>query len=559
MYKFTFANVGGSTRVKIQSGDDIRHLGELDQKMWTVLSCPVTGLEIDERSLRLMDTDGDGQLHVTEVIKTAEWLSATLRNLDTLYLQTDRVDKDNIMDPDLRAIADKLPEATLAALDEVLAGITVEEETAPEAPYPANVIEAYKAKKDEYAAYFEQEKLQKIGLAAIPEETPKPGMKEAEFIAMGAKISEWETAVQGVNERNAAKWAERRGEYEPLRKLLLLHRDFVLLLHNFITLEQFYRINADAIFQAGTLVIDQRACHLCLLAKELPKLDAQAPASNMFLVFCDCKSTKLAKSLQIVAAITAGEVNSLYVGKNAIFYDRQNNDYDAVITKIIENPISIRQAFWTPYRKLAKWVEDSINKRAAEKDAQAFDDMKTKTEAAVTKPGDPAAEKKMPFDIAKFAGIFAAIGMAVGMIGTALAALAADMSTLKWWQVILVFVVILLIISGPSMIMAYLKLRRRNLSPILNANGWAVNAANFISIPFGATLTEQVSFPLLKLKDPFAKAGMEPWKKWAIAIACIVVAIAIAVIVLRTTGVFGGEEATCVQASLSQADSLLVQ
>ena len=205
MYKFTFANVGGSTRVKIQSGDDIRHLGELDQKMWTVLSCPVTGLEIDERSLRLMDTDGDGQLHVTEVIKTAEWLSATLRNLDTLYLQTDRVDKDNIMDPDLRAIADKLPEATLAALDEVLASITVEEETAPEAPYPANVIEAYKAKKDEYAAYFEQEKLQKLGLAAIPEETPKPGMKEAEFIAMGAKISEWETAVQGVNERNAAK------------------------------------------------------------------------------------------------------------------------------------------------------------------------------------------------------------------------------------------------------------------------------------------------------------------------------------------------------------------
>ena len=155
MYNFTFANVGGSTRVKIQSGDDIRHLGELDQKMWTVLSCPCHGLEIDERSLNLMDADGDGQLHVTEVIKAAEWLSTVLKNLDTLFLATDRVDKDNILDPDLRAIADKLPEATLKALDEMLATITVEEEKAPEAPYPANVIAAYKAKKEEYAAYFE--------------------------------------------------------------------------------------------------------------------------------------------------------------------------------------------------------------------------------------------------------------------------------------------------------------------------------------------------------------------------------------------------------------------
>lgn len=557
MYNFTFANVGGSTRVKIQSGDDIRHLGELDQKMWTVLSCPCHGLEIDERSLNLMDADGDGQLHVTEVIKAAEWLSKVLNNLDTLYLATDRVDKDNILDPDLRAIADKLPEATLKALDEMLTTITVEEEKAPEAPYPANVIAAYKAKKEEYAAYFEQEKLQQIGLTVIPEETPKPGMKEAEFLEMGTKIAEWEAAVEGVNQRNTAAWDAKRGEYEPLRKLLLLHRDFVTLLHNFVTFEQFYRVNADAIFQAGTLVIDQRACHLTLIAKELPKLDAQAPASNMFLVFCDCKNKKLNKTLQIVAAVTMGEVNSLYVGKNAIFYDRHGNDYDATITKIIDNPISIRQAFWTPYRKLAKWVEELLNKRAAEKDAKAFEDMKTKTDTALTaKTEEPIITKQQVFDIAKFAGIFAAIGMALGMIGSALASIAAGMASLLWWQIIIVFVVILLVISGPSMIMAWLKLRKRNLSPVLNANGWAVNADNLISIPFGATLTEQVSFPLVKLNDPFAKSGMEPWKKWAIAIVCILAAIAIAVLVLRTTGVFGGEEATCVQASQCLTDSL---
>ena len=47
-YDWKFSSVGGVTRVNIESGEDIAHLGELDQKLWTVLSCPVKGLEFDE-------------------------------------------------------------------------------------------------------------------------------------------------------------------------------------------------------------------------------------------------------------------------------------------------------------------------------------------------------------------------------------------------------------------------------------------------------------------------------------------------------------------------------
>jgi hypothetical protein len=32
-----------------------------------------------------------------------------------------------------------------------------------------------------------------------------------------------------------------------------------------------------------------------------------------------------------------------------------------------------------------------------------------------------------------------------------------------------------------------------------------------------------VRFPKMQLKDPFAKAGLAPWKKWAIALAALVV------------------------------------
>ena len=69
------------------------------------------------------------------------------------------------------------------------------------------------------------------------------------------------------------------------------------------------------------------------------------------------------------------------------------------------------------------------------------------------------------------------------------------------------------------MVLAWLKLRRRNIAPLLNANGWAVNASSKISIPFGETLTDIAKFPKMKLKDPFAKAGLAPWKKWCIGLA----------------------------------------
>ena len=537
-YKWSFANVGGVTRVRIHNAEDIRHLGELDKKMWTVLSCPVNGLEISADSLSLMDLDGDGKLRMKEVIATAEWLCAALKEPKSLFEQKDEIALDNIADAAILAVAKKIAgkkkSIALADVQAVIDAVTIEEQPIPATPLEADVIAAYKAKSAEYAAYFEQEKLQKIGLALIPEDAVKPGMKEKDFVAMGAKIAEWEAAKAAAETANADALAAAKAEFMPLRKLLLLHRDFYRLLRNFVTLEDFYDNNDKTIasFQAGTLIIDQRACHLCIRVNDLPKHDTQAPLSGIYLLYCNCESKKLGKSMQIVAAMTQGEIKNLSVGKNAVFYDNEGNDYDATVIKIIDNPISIRQAFWSPYRKFANWVEEKINKSAAEKDAKAFDDMTAKADAAVNKEGGEAP--KPAFDIAKFAGIFAAIGMALGMIGTALAAVAKGLSGFSWWQLLIVFVCILLVISGPSMVMAWLKLRRRNLAPVLNANGWAVNSDAIISVIFGRTLTEQVAFPLVKA--PQLKPGLAAWKKWLIGISVAIVVIGIVCVILHLCG-----------------------
>jgi hypothetical protein len=45
------------------------------------------------------------------------------------------------------------------------------------------------------------------------------------------------------------------------------------------------------------------------------------------------------------------------------------------------------------------------------------------------------------------------------------------------------------------MAIAWLKLRKRNLGPILDANGWAVNAKAKMNVPFGGALTGVAALP----------------------------------------------------------------
>ena len=695
-YKWQFENIGGCSRVKISSGQDIAHLEELDTKMWTVLSCPVKGLEIDEKSLAYMDFDADGKIRVNDVVGVSKWVTKVLKNPDLLLQGKDSVNIEEINveneeglklskaakqiltnlgkeemqisladTADISAIFAKtrfngdgvITEASSDDAEEKSAivaaiaktGGTMDRSgqigiTAPqieqfyaelkaysdwcaaevEAPFGAQtdaVIAAYQAldakmkdffmrnklanfspdstlaldvqtsrieaisaenlsvKSDEIAAYpiaritgkaemdltapvnpawAEQFRvLQSVAIA--PDQKT---LSEADWAAIGVRFAAytaWKGSKVGASVEDLtiatvnallqqdkkqalldlvakdASFKEEADNIEMVDKFLHILRDFYRLLKNFITFHDFYNKDkkVGAIFQSGTLIIDQRACRFCMKVNNMAAHNATAVTSGMFLVYCDCTTKTSAAKLQIVAAVTVGEIGNLIVGKNAIYYDNAGVEWDAVITKVVDNPISVAQAFWSPYRRMSVAVENLISKSASEKDAKMMADATAKINAAPTTipatpaPGaDGAAAKPAatpPFDIAKFAGIFAAIGMALGMIGTALASLAKGLLALTWWQLLLTFAGILMIISGPAMVLAWLKLRRRNIAPLLNANGWAVNAASKISIPFGETLTDIAKYPKMRLRDPYAKKGMSVWAKVLVTLLVLAV------------------------------------
>ena len=553
-HTWKYANIGGNTRVVITNGKDIQHLSELDEKLWAVLACPVSGLEIPDESLQHLDNNGDSKIHIADVMSAATWLCQVLRDPQVLFEGKAALALTDIADEALLAIATPLAKdnvVTLEAVKAAIASATIEAKSAPDAPYTADVIAAYKTCKDAYAAYYQTAKLQALGLATLPADAAAPGLTEEQLVEMGKQIADYEAGKAAVEAANAAALANAKAQYQPLEKLLLLCRDFVTLLRNFVSFQDFYAHRSKAllgrgadnespwaIFQAGTLVIDQRACNLCLKVNDMAKHNTQAPDSGMFLIYCNCKHHATGQTMQIVAAMTVGDIRNLKVGKNALFYDRQGRDWEAEVVKIIDNPISIGQAFWSPYRKLGDWVSGLITKSAAEKENKSFAELTSKLQST-PKTTDKAAAPA-PFDIAKFAGIFAAIGMAVGYIGSFLTSLATgvkSIATTAWWALPVAIISLLLVVSGPSMVLAWMKLRKRNLAPLLNANGWAINADAIVNVLFGNTLTEKAQFPIVKLHDPHAKSKkLTKGNKWAIAIAAILIIIAAAALALYLCG-----------------------
>ena len=310
-------------------------------------------------------------------------------------------------------------------------------------------------------------------------------------------------------------------------RLVRYHRDLGRLLNNFVSFHDFYSADRHASFQAGTLFLDGRSCDLCVQVGDPDAHAALGSHSNLCIAYCACRRADGA-TMKIAAAFTQGDSDYLMVGRNGVFYDRRGRDWDATIVKVIENSISLRQAFWLPYKKLAKFIEGQAEKFAAAKDKSA---AQLAAGAANPIPGGTPPAKAEAFDIGKFAGIFAAIGLALGFIMAAVSATLLHFITLTPLQRVFALVGAMLLVSGPSVILAWLKLRQRTLGPVLDGTGWAINGRIKINLPLGAALTHQARLPAnarRTLKDPYEDKAAARRRRWVVALLIIAVLAAAA-------------------------------
>jgi hypothetical protein len=329
-----------------------------------------------------------------------------------------------------------------------------------------------------------------------------------------------------------AALAEQYDKIASVERAVRMRRDFVKVLRNLVNFADFYGAK-NASFQAGTLFLDARSCDLCVTVNDAAKHAALAGLSKAYLVYCECTRAS-GEKMSIVCAFTAGDVDNLMVGRNGVFYDRKGRDWSATITSIVENPISVRQAFWTPYKRLIRLIEESIAKRASEKEKESTAQVDGAAAQAATADAAPPAAPAAPAASAPAeapkkldVGMIAAVGVAVaGLAGffTTVIGLFLGLGIFMPFGIL----ALLMAISGPSMLIAWLKLRQRNLGPILDANGWAVNASAKINVPFGASLTHLRELPEGASRiadDPFGEKPT-PWFRYVFLAVVTVLVLA---------------------------------
>jgi hypothetical protein len=313
-------------------------------------------------------------------------------------------------------------------------------------------------------------------------------------------------------------------QLQDLEKLILYQRWLIDLVNNFVNFSAIYRPEERALVEMGSMVIDGRRLDFCVKIEDRGAHRKVASESLIFLVYAQvlAKDTGAA-AYEVMAPVTAGERGRLRVGKRGLFIDNDGREWDAVVVELVENPISVKEAALAPFRRAAGFIskkfEDWIGSqqksqdRALAQQADRATDAAQKStdkamEEAVDEKGAPPAPAPTPAPAPAPAPtlmpgkkeegglnintLILGGGMALAGLGAVLAGLFAALTSLKGWFAISGAVAAVAALSG---LLGWLKLRRRDMSLLLEASGWAVNVNMKINRRIGRLFTHTPSLP----------------------------------------------------------------
>lgn len=464
-----------------------------DIKNWYAISCPCKGLRFDSRTLEFLDSDCDGRIRSDEVAAALKLLEESGVSREELF--SPAADLDGKIAENAARQADLAKEepseeekAALAKWEEegrssevaVLSEATAEAEKALSAV--EGVIDSFFAPPEDMPLVTDapdvelplsgrinpkySDEIEKFALLCVkPLLGDVPQVSRTGWKKIKASFAAYRSWAASKPETSAAAKAALVEE----EKILRYRRYLGEFLENYVTMKHLYDDGKLAMFQMGVLRIDGKEMNLCFHVENEASHSALSGKSKCCVLYLKLTRPSEGVVRSVCAVVTAGTIGGLYVGRNGVFYDYDGKDWDAVVTKVVEAQVSLLEAFWSPWRKLGESIASTVKKFLGDKQAAADAKLSSSVEkAASARSSDSAAS-------ASLASSIAAIGIGVGFIGAAAASLMASLSRLSPWQIGGSIVALILVVSLPSMLLAYFNLRKRDLGAILNAGGWAVN------------------------------------------------------------------------------------
>lgn len=280
-----------------------------------------------------------------------------------------------------------------------------------------------------------------------------------------------------------------------LEKLILYKANMMALANSFVSFPDLYYDSTRALFEMGTLIMDGRHFTLCV---KVPDMDLHAKfsaSSNMFVLYVEISAKEGSKLYEAAVPVTSGDRGNLQINKWGVFRDIDGLERQARVIKIVENPISLAEAISAPFRRLAR----AMTAKLEEITYKAEERLGQKGSEAVASVADlskdaPVVEKKKEAD-AVSGGALAGGGIALAAIGSSLAFITKTLASLSWQQIVGGLFAALLAVLLPALVVAYLKLSRRDLSAILEGAGWGINARMRLTAGQSKTFTYIPPYP----------------------------------------------------------------
>ena len=301
-----------------------------------------------------------------------------------------------------------------------------------------------------------------------------------------------------------------------LEKLILYQANLLEFANSFVSFPHLYHPIERALFEMGTLVMDGRHFTLCVKVPDRAQHAKFSNASNMFVLYLEVID-EAKKLYEIAVPVTAGGKGNLQENKWGIFKHINGREYHARVVQIVENPISFSEAVAAPFIRLGHAISAKLEEMST-KASEKLDTTGSKAVTELTKLPEksiaaPAAPEKPS------GGMVAGGGIAIAAIGSSMAFITKTLAGLSWMAILGSLFVILMAVLVPTAIVAFLKLRKRDLSSILEGASWGTNARMRLTLDQAKTFTHYPAFP------PGSKGiSRRRWWVWLIVFGVIVAA-----------------------------------
>lgn len=291
-------------------------------------------------------------------------------------------------------------------------------------------------------------------------------------------------------------------QVQALERLVLHQRWLLELAANVVNFSALYHPERRALVERGALVLDGRRLELCVKVDDRAAHKKVAAEGLVFLVYAAVSGRSGEAPFEVVAPVTTGERGRLRPGKRGLFVDTAGREWDAVVVDLVENPISVREAMLAPFRRVAAFVNKKIEDLASSKLSSAetstqgqlgakVDALPETPPAASAAPAPPPA----PSQPSALQNTLLVGSVAVAALGSAAAYVASAVAQISPLELALGLASVAGVIALLSGFLGWLKLRRRDLSLLLEANGWAVNVPMRVTRRAASRFTRTPPFP----------------------------------------------------------------